>query len=67
MGTKTFYFGVSWEMYEKASMEVPIDFSIEDAMEYAQDNWHGVGLPSGEYVQDSDEPDFESCGFGEGE
>ena len=65
MATKKFNFGVSWQMYGEASIEVPNDFSIEDAMEYVQDNWHDVGLPRGEYVPDSDEPAFEFCDFEE--
>ena len=60
---KTFHFGQLWQVYGTNSMEVPIDCTLETAMDYVRENWGKVSLPSGEYVQDSDEPDFEACYF----
>ena len=46
-------------------MEVPADFTIEQAIEYLTEIWNNVGLaPESSYVQDSDAPDVECCDFG---
>ena len=65
MQTKRFYFGQYWQVYGTNSVEVPSDFTIEQAIEYVMGIWDNVGLASGaDYVQGSDEPDFEHCDFG---
>ena len=64
--TKTFNFGIYWQVYGNTSVEVPIDYTTEKAMEYVREHWDDVDLPgNGEYVQDSDEPDFDCCDFDE--
>jgi len=63
---KKFYFGQYWQVYGTNSVEVPDDFSLDQAIEYVKKNWDSVGLArSSDYVQDSDAPDFECCGFDE--
>ena len=65
MKTKRFKFGVSWQMHGTQWVEVPAGFTIEEAIERVRDIWHEIELPRGEYVPDSDQPDFEDevCGF----
>ena len=65
MKTKTFYFGHYWQMYGTNSIEVPADFTVEQAIEYVNEHWADIKLPSGEYIHDSDEPNFceSECGF----
>jgi hypothetical protein len=66
MKTKTFNFGQSWQVYGTNCVQVPIHFSIEQAIAYVKTNWADMGLaPTSSYVQDSDEPDFENCDFSE--
>lgn len=61
---KRFYFGQYWQVYGTNYMEVPDNFTIEQAIEYVKENWSKVGLShSANYVTDSDEPEFESCKF----
>lgn len=63
---KRFYFGQYWELYGTNSIEVPDDFTIEQAQKYVKEHWDDVGLaPNANYVMDSDEPDFENSRFGE--
>ena len=68
MKTKTFTFGVSWQMFGKTQTEVPAHFTEEEATEYVREKWNEIvtknGLPSGEYVLDSDAPCFDvHCDF----
>ena len=62
---KRFYFGQYWQVYGVNSVEVPEDFTREQAIDFVKENWADIGLASGaDYVQDSDELDFESrCDF----
>jgi len=61
---KRFYFGQQWSVYGTNSVEVPEGFTIEQAINHVKENWDNVGLArSPVYLQDSDEPDFECCGF----
>ncbi len=60
---KTFRFGVAWSMFGYQTVRVPVDMTEEEAMEYVQANWDKIPLPEGDYLQDSDEPDFTSAGF----
>jgi len=61
--TKTFIFQTSWKMLGKTSVEVPAHLTEEEAVQYVKDNWSNIisanGLPSGEYVLDSEEPYFD--------
>jgi len=64
---KKFYFGQSWQVYGTNSVEVPDDFTIEQAIEFVKKNWDDVGLANNPvYVQDSDEADFDCCDFEDG-
>ena len=61
---KRFYFGQHWQVYGTNFIEVPDDFTVEQAIEYTREHWSDVGLAKdAAYVQDSDEPDFECCRF----
>lgn len=65
MKTKRFYFGQYWQVYGTNSIEVPEDFTIEQAKKYVKEIWDDVGLArESEYVKGSDEPDFDNCDFG---
>ena len=62
--TKIFKFGMAWQCYAKQSVEVPEDFTQEQAEQYVQEHWSEIKLPNnGEYVEGSDEPDFEDSEF----
>jgi len=62
--TKKFYFGQAWQVYGVNSVDVPAQFTVEQAKKYVEKIWDNVGLASSaEYVKGSDEPDFEHCGF----
>ena len=61
--TKLFCYGVVWQCYGSQQIEVPIDYTIEQAKEYVEYMWDGLPLPKGEYLQDSDVPDFDGAEF----
>lgn len=61
--TKKFTFGVVYQAYGDVTIDVPADLDLEDAKEYVKDNWGGMPLPDGEYILDSDEPDFSDAKF----
>ncbi len=60
---KTFRFGVAWSMFGYQTVRVPADMTEEDAMKYVRANWDKIPLPDGDYLQDSDEPDFTCAEF----
>ena len=61
---KTFYFGVAWTEYGHAAVEVPEDFTIEEAKAYVLEHWDEIKLPDKhDYIPESDEPDFDYCDF----
>jgi hypothetical protein len=58
----------NWQVYGTNSVEVPDDFTIEQAIEYVKQNWDDVGLArNAEYVHGSDEMDCDCCDFGDNE
>ncbi len=66
MKTKIFTFGMEWKMYGNQSVEVPADYTQEQAEGYVKEHWDEIALPSdGEYLTDSDVPDFEDSSFEE--
>ena len=66
--TKTFSFGQFWTVYGQNSVEVPADFTIEEAIQYVKKHRNEIGLAdSPEYVDDTDRLDFECCEFEDGE
>ena len=66
MKTKRFNFGIVWQMFGTTSIEVPEDFTIEQAVDHVEAMWPGIELPRGDYIPDSDAPDFADCHFSEG-
>lgn len=66
--TKTLNVSVICEAWYKSSIEVPIDLSLEEAIEYAVDHLQEIPIKSDlEYISDSDTLDIENCNFDEGE
>lgn len=63
--TKKFYFGVYWTEYGTQTIDVPANFTLKEAERYVKDHWDKIELPEGDYVTDSDEPDFENSSFEE--
>ena len=61
---KDFTFGIAWEEYGHATVEVPDDYTLEQAKEYVLEHWNEIPLPTKhDYVEESDEPDFEFAKF----
>ena len=57
------YFGVSYEMYGTVGMEIPDEYknkSDKEIQKYINDHWDEAPLPEGEYVPESDKPDFDN-------
>ena len=57
------YFGVSYEVYGTVGMEIPDDYknkSDEEIQAYIKEHWDEVPLPDGDYVSESDKPDFDN-------
>lgn len=47
----------------KSTIDVPANFSEEEAMSYAEKNMHKIPIGELEYVEGSDVIDYGSCGF----
>ena len=58
-GTKLFRFDLSWTECGRAEIEVPADFTLEQAIELVMETLDDIELPRGEYVGGSDVPCFE--------
>ena len=57
------YFGMYYQVYGTVGFDVPDelkDATDEEIQGYIRKHWDEVPLPSGDYVPDSDEPDFEN-------
>ena len=63
MKTKTLKFNVFCSASYTSSIEVPENMSLEDAIEYAQDNLKDCPIYDMEYVEGGDILDEESCHF----
>lgn len=64
MNTKTFNVTVCCMAYYNSSIEVPADFTREQALEYAKEHIDTIPIKSElEYVSDSDELDEDNCDF----
>lgn len=50
-----------------STIEVPDDMTLEEAIEYAQENLDKIPLDELEYVPDSDQLDCDNCDFEEEE
>lgn len=62
--TKIFKFGMTWQCYGTQVVEVPEDFTQEQSEQYVQEHLSEIDLPdNGEYVDFSEEPDFENSSF----
>ena len=60
---KTVSFGMFWQSYGRQTIDLPdeIDASNQEAViQYIKSVWDDIPLPSGSYVQESDELDEES-------
>ena len=58
----TVTFGMVWQVYGKVEIDIPDEYkgkSEKEIQNYIRDNWDKVPLPEGDYVEGSDEPDFE--------
>lgn len=54
---------INCQAYYKNSIEVPADFSREQALDYAREHLEDIPLGELEYVTDSDQLDEENCDF----
>lgn len=61
--TKIFVYDVIFKCWGTQSVEVPIDFTQEQAEQYVREHWDEMPIPTGEYIPNSDEPDFENSEF----
>ena len=52
-------------MYGRQSVRVPKSFTEEQAQKFVLEHWNELPLAEGNYLEDSDEPDFEDAGFEE--
>ena len=59
MKTKKFTFGATYMCYGTTTINVPADFTQWQAEQYVREHWDDIPLPTGDYVPDSHEPDFE--------
>ena len=53
---KTIEFGMYWEMYGRQTVDIPddIDENDDDAVkEYIKKVWDDIGLPNGNYIDES--------------
>ena len=59
---KTFTFDMVWQVSGKQTVQVPDEIStVEEAQAWVKNNWADIPIPTdGEYIPNSDEPDFES-------
>ena len=56
-------FGMYWQVYGSKELEIPNSFrnkTDKEIQEFIMENWDTISLPEGEYIPDSDKPDFEN-------
>lgn len=63
--TKTLSVTVTCTAVYNSSIEVPADFSLEEAINYANEHIDKIPLGTLEYITDSDILDEENCDFDE--
>ncbi len=63
--TKTLNVMVLCQAYYKGSIEVPVELSREEALNYPREHLEEIPLGVLEYVTDSDQLDEENCDFAE--
>lgn len=63
--TKTLNVTVACTAVYNSSIEVPADFSLEEAINYANEHIDKIPLGPLEYITDSDILDEENCDFDE--
>ncbi len=62
--TKKFTFGMAYQAYGYVTVDVPANFTQEEAEQYVREHFDEYGLPEeSQYLTDSAEPDFEQSGF----
>ena len=66
MKTKTLHIKMAYTFVGDTSIEVPVDMTLEEAFEYAQEHTNEIPVASNaEYVPDSDDFEIEDCEFEE--
>ena len=66
MKTKTLHISMAYTFVGDTSIEVPVDMTLEEAFEYAQEHTNEIPVASNaEYVPDSDDFEIEDCEFEE--
>ena len=62
---KTFTFEMTFSAIGTVSIQVPDDFTIDQAIDFANETKDEIGLPlnNWNYLSDSDQLDFENCSF----
>lgn len=65
MKTKTFNVGLVVKCYTNSSIQVPIDFTFEQAIEYAKSHIKDIPLGQLDYIDGSDVIDEDACDFEE--
>ena len=61
--TRRFNVTIACQAVYNSSIQVPVDLSFEEALEYAQEHIRDIPLGALEYIPDSDELDVENCDF----
>lgn len=65
METKTFNVGLIVKCFTNGSIQVPKNFTFEQAIEYAKSHIREIPLGQLEYIDDSDVIDEDNCDFEE--
>ena len=52
--TRPFSFVMYWQVYGTQTVNVPINLSEKEALEYVKNHWDEIPLPEGDYVYGSD-------------
>lgn len=60
---KTLNVTVSCMAVYTSSIEVPLELSLEEAIEYAKEHINEIHIGELEYISDSDEIDVDNCDF----
>lgn len=61
---KLFTFDMVFSAMGTVSIEVPDDFTIDQAIDFADETRDDIGLPlNWDYLSDSAEHDYENCSF----
>lgn len=65
--TKRFIFAIEYKEYGMQSVDVPVNFTQEEAERYVEEHWDEIKLPrSTNYMANSAVPNFDYSSFEEG-